>query len=143
MAVSTERRTKKTAARSQHALRLQPVHNAMPFNLPSRSPGLGALTTDTASSPSPTDRLNSNELALATQEPITQGVPLPPSKKRRSSKTAVPSELRRSSSTPHMRHLALGASGELSPNSNKPRNKLGYHRTSVACGKRATLSFFV
>jgi len=40
-----------------------------------------------------------------------------------------------------MRHLALGASGELSPTSSKPRNKLGYHRTSVACGKQPTRSF--
>ncbi|KAL5116071.1 hypothetical protein ACEQ8H_006083 [Pleosporales sp. CAS-2024a] len=57
------------------------------------------------------------------------------SQKRRSSKTTkVPGELRRSTSTPHMRDLPLVAAGELSPTSNKPRNKLGYHRTSVACG---------
>ncbi|KAJ4297498.1 hypothetical protein N0V90_005390 [Kalmusia sp. IMI 367209] len=54
-------------------------------------------------------------------------------KKRRASKdkTAI---IRRSSSTPHMRNLALGTTSELSPTGDKRRNKLGYHRTSVACG---------
>ncbi|EKG17959.1 hypothetical protein MPH_04816 [Macrophomina phaseolina MS6] len=33
-----------------------------------------------------------------------------------------------------MRALALGESSPISPNSDKRRNKLGYHRTSVACG---------
>ncbi|KAF2621837.1 hypothetical protein BU25DRAFT_481987 [Macroventuria anomochaeta] len=32
-----------------------------------------------------------------------------------------------------MRNLASGTSDELSPTCNKARNKLGYHRTSVAC----------
>jgi hypothetical protein len=58
------------------------------------------------------------------------------SKKRRPSKSKVPPEIRRSSSTPHMRNLALAAAGELSPTADKRRNKLGYHRTSVACGKQ-------
>ncbi|KAL5370842.1 hypothetical protein PMIN04_009566 [Paraphaeosphaeria minitans] len=54
-------------------------------------------------------------------------------KKRRTSKDKA-TVIRRSSSTPHMRNLALGNAGELSPTGDKRRNKLGYHRTSVACG---------
>jgi len=61
------------------------------------------------------------------------------SKKRRSSKGKSLPEIRRSSSTPHMRNLALANSGDLSPTSEKRRNKLGYHRTSVACGKSHVL----
>jgi len=56
-------------------------------------------------------------------------------KKRRPSKGKGPPEIRRSSSTPHMHNLALASSGELSPTADKRRNKLGYHRTSVACGE--------
>lgn len=56
-------------------------------------------------------------------------------KKRRPSKGKIQTDIRRSSSTPHMRNLALQNSGELSPTTqDKRRNKLGYHRTSVACG---------
>jgi hypothetical protein len=56
-------------------------------------------------------------------------------KKRKAAKAKVPIDLRRSASTPHLRGPTLGDSGPLSPNSDKRRNKLGYHRTSVACGK--------
>jgi hypothetical protein len=134
MAVGTERRAKKTAARLEHSLLLQPVHTAMSFNPPNHDTGFdGSHVVDTNSTPSPTDRLDSIQPTLTGQEPTTR-----PShhsaRKRRPSKSKVPGELRKSSSTPHMRHLAL-TTGELSPTSNKPRNKLGYHRTSVACGK--------
>lgn len=55
-------------------------------------------------------------------------------KKRKAAKGKGPADLRRSSSTPHLRGPPSGDSGPLSPNSDKRRNKLGYHRTSVACG---------
>jgi len=55
-------------------------------------------------------------------------------KKRKASKGKIPADLRRSASTPHIRGLASGDSGVLSPTTDKRRNKLGYHRTSVACG---------
>ncbi|KAL1631806.1 hypothetical protein SLS56_004327 [Neofusicoccum ribis] len=60
--------------------------------------------------------------------------------KRRLSKGKIPPAIKRSSSTPHMRALALGESSPISPNSDKRRNKLGYHRTSVACGARYDVS---
>ncbi|KAL1648127.1 hypothetical protein SLS58_002454 [Diplodia intermedia] len=55
--------------------------------------------------------------------------------KRRHSRGKIHPQIKRSSSTPHMRALALGESSPISPNSDKRRNKLGYHRTSVACGR--------
>lgn len=56
-------------------------------------------------------------------------------KKRKASKTKTPTELRRAVSTPHIRNLAIGEPGGISPTTaDKRRNKLGYHRTSVACG---------
>lgn len=61
---------------------------------------------------------------------IHTGSPSLLDRKRRSSKTK---EIRRSSSTPHMRNLAINNAGELSPTADKRRNKLGYHRISVAC----------
>jgi hypothetical protein len=134
MAVGTERRAKKTATRLEHALFLQPVTDAMSFNPPNYSPEVSARVTDNSSIQSPVDRLQPKP-APTGQEPTSQSHPAS-SKKRRPSKSKVPGELRRSTSTPHMRNLALGNSGELSPTSNKPRNKLGYHRTSVACGKQ-------
>ena len=138
MAVGTERRAKKTATRLEHALLLQPVGNPMAFHPPSHSAGVGAPVAETTSTPSPADRLEFNS-TLTGQASIPQPQPQS-SKRRRSSKSKVPGELRRSTSTPHMRSLTLGASGELSPTSNKARNKLGYHRTSVACGKRVQTS---
>lgn len=104
----------------------------MSLTLSNHSPGVGGPIMDSTSTPSPTDRLDTTQIAMNSQETNTQHHQA--NKKRRSSKSKVPSDLRRSSSTPHMRHLALGNPGELSPTSNKPRNKLGYHRTSVACG---------
>jgi len=134
MAVGTERRTKKTASRLEHSLLLQPVQDAMSFNPPNQNSGFShSHATDTTTTPSPTDRLDTIQGTLTGQEYTTQSHNHS-SKKRRSSKSKGPGELRKSSSTPHMRHLALGNPGDLSPTSNKPRNKLGYHRTSVACG---------
>jgi hypothetical protein len=134
MAVDSDRRAKKIASRLEHALLLRPVTTAMSFDPTDRNPEVSAYVTDNNSTESPVDQSQSKP-SLTGQESITQSHPQS-SKKRRPSKSKVPSELRRSSSTPHMRSLALGNSGELSPTSNKPRNKLGYHRTSVACGKR-------
>lgn len=56
-------------------------------------------------------------------------------KKRKASRNKPPSDLKRSQSTPHMRGLAMADTSSLSPTIDKRRNKLGYHRTSVACGK--------
>jgi hypothetical protein len=55
-------------------------------------------------------------------------------KKRKALKGKIPAEIRRSASSPHIRGLASSDSSALSPTTDKRRNKLGYHRTSVACG---------
>jgi hypothetical protein len=61
-------------------------------------------------------------------------------KKRRASKGKIPAEIKRSASTPHMRSLAGVDGDSLSPTTDKKRNKLGYHRTSVACGRLSCVS---
>lgn len=132
MAVDTERRAKKTASRLEHSLLSQPVADAMSFHPSDHNPEVSAQVADNNSLQSPVDLATSKPTATG-QVTNTQSLHSS-TKKRRSSKSKVPSELRRSTSTPHMRNLALGNSGDLSPTSNKPRNKLGYHRTSVACG---------
>jgi hypothetical protein len=59
------------------------------------------------------------------------------SKKRKPNRPKLSPELRRPASTPHMRGPAQGDTSPLaSPTSDKRRNKLGYHRTSVACGRK-------
>ncbi|TLD23440.1 gb [Venturia nashicola] len=60
-------------------------------------------------------------------------------KKRKAAKVKGPTGLRCASSTPHLHGPSSGDSGPLSPNSDKRRNKLGYHRTSVACGSIAEM----
>ncbi|KAI9890691.1 MAG: hypothetical protein M1814_003760 [Vezdaea aestivalis] len=53
-------------------------------------------------------------------------------KKRRPSKTGMPSVVKRSASTPNVRVQAAADAAAMSL-AEKRRNKLGYHRTSVAC----------
>lgn len=75
------------------------------------------------------------------------GMPPPPvasasssGKKRKPSRPKFPTELRRPASTPQIRGVAQPEQSPLaSPNSEKRRNKLGYHRTSVACGPSASV----
>ncbi|KAF2839755.1 hypothetical protein M501DRAFT_932757 [Patellaria atrata CBS 101060] len=55
-------------------------------------------------------------------------------KKQKSNKGKAPADLRRSLSTPHMRGFPASETDLSSPTTEKRRNKLGYHRTSVACG---------
>jgi len=49
--------------------------------------------------------------------------------------TAKPTKIKRSSSTPNVRGQASADAAALALSAEKRRNKLGYHRTSVACGK--------
>lgn len=135
MAVGTDRRVKKTTSRLDHPLPLQPLSNIMSFDPPSHSPGVDGFAPEPISVQSPTDHLESK--GALTSPDLNFQSHQQSGKKRRSSKGKIPGELRRSTSTPHMRNVALGQSGELSPTSNKARNKLGYHRTSVACGMSA------
>lgn len=132
MAVGTDRRAKKTACRLDQPLSLQSASNVMSFKPSNHSPGVDGPVPESTSIQSPIDHLGLEN--VLTGQDSTNQTHQHTSKKRRSSKSKIPGELRRSTSTPHMRNMALGTSGELSPTSNKARNKLGYHRTSVACG---------
>lgn len=133
MAVGLERRARKAASRLQQALHLHPGGQAMSDNPLSHTSGAGLHMTDRPilqSSAEYVDLDPSNQSQAASPSLLQHS-----NKKRRSSKSKIPAEIRRSSSTPHMRSLAITTSGELSPTADKRRNKLGYHRTSVACGK--------
>lgn len=48
-------------------------------------------------------------------------------------------KIRKSMSTPNVRGQASADAAALALSAEKRRNKLGYHRTSVACGKKVTL----
>jgi len=61
--------------------------------------------------------------------------PLSSNKKKKFGKRKPTSDIRRSASTPQLANMARTESIPVSPTSDKRRNKLGYHRTSVACGK--------
>lgn len=71
--------------------------------------------------------------SVPSQQPMSRAsASLAAARRRRLSKGAMMSTLKRSASTPNVRGLVPGESG-LSM-ADKKRNKLGYHRTSVACG---------
>lgn len=80
--------------------------------------------------------MNSPNQADGFQLPVARDSSL--KKRKAATKGKAPADLRRSASTPHLRGPPPGDSGPLSPGSDKRRNKLGYHRTSVACGKSLT-----
>jgi hypothetical protein len=54
--------------------------------------------------------------------------------RRDSKKLKLPVDIRRASSSPHMVGMVQGID-TASPGSDKRRNKLGYQRTTIACGK--------
>lgn len=59
-----------------------------------------------------------------------------PSMKNRGNAAASKSaKIKRSMSTPNVRGQASADAAALALSAEKRRNKLGYHRTSVACGK--------
>lgn len=67
------------------------------------------------------------------QQPMSRAsASLAAARRRKSSKGAMMSALRRSASTPNVRGLVAQETMSLA---DKRRNKLGYHRTSVACGR--------
>ncbi|KAI9809282.1 MAG: hypothetical protein M1825_002573 [Sarcosagium campestre] len=65
--------------------------------------------------------------------PLSSIVPI--HRRRRSTKNSMPAIVKRSASTPNVRAQALADAASMSMSAaDKRRNKLGYHRTSVACG---------
>ena len=94
------------------------------------------IAPETVFSSSPT-HLN-NTLSHPSQ-PEMQIIPSPinTSRRRRPSKGAGSAGLKRSASTPNMRKLTAGETAMSL--AEKRRNKLGYHRTSVACGMSCSI----
>jgi hypothetical protein len=137
MAVGVVRPAKSSLFTTDSSLPLLPAGNDMSFHPPDHSPDAATPMPDATLTQPPVSHLEFRN-TLAGQDQHSHS-PSPShllsSKKRRTSRSKAPGELRRSTSTPHMRNMALGVSGDLSPTSSKARNKLGYHRTSVACGK--------
>jgi hypothetical protein len=93
--------------------------NKMSYEQPHHSSGAGAMPPPIA--------VDLPQSPRGTAEPESS------LRKRKALKGKVPADLRRSASTPHIRSLTLSDASALSP-TDKRRNKLGYHRTSVACG---------
>ncbi|KAF2794092.1 hypothetical protein K505DRAFT_31076 [Melanomma pulvis-pyrius CBS 109.77] len=132
MAIGVDLPARKSASRLDQPLLGRPGQSsAMSYHPSPHISGPGLPSADTVNIPSSEERFDRHPTLPG------QGLITSPhqhsNKKRRPSKGKVPPEIRRSSSTPHMHNLALSTSGELSP-TDKRRNKLGYHRTSVACG---------
>lgn len=100
--------------------------------------------------PAPPPLVPSHDFAEQSQAPAHLAfassyhpAPSPALAKRRSSKGKLPLDLiKRSSSTPQMRNLAAVEGDSMSPTTDKKRNKLGYHRTSVACGKNMSFTLW-
>lgn len=105
------------------------IRNTMSHQLPP----LPAIPSDQGAIVSP-------NFSMQSDQPLGPlGPPAPPGpemsvKKRKASRGKMPSDLKRSESTPHIRGLAMSETNAISPPIDKRRNKLGYHRTSVACG---------
>jgi len=71
-------------------------------------------------------------------QPASPAQPKPnsPSLKKQGSSTGSKSaKIKRSMSTPNVRGQATAEAAALALSADKRRNKLGYHRTSVACGE--------
>jgi hypothetical protein len=91
---------------------------SMGMSSPSMIPSLHSVPQDHTQQPSP---------------PATTKAASPPS--RPGSVPSKASKLKRSVSTPNVRPPMSADAAALALSAEKKRNKLGYHRTSVACGK--------
>lgn len=67
--------------------------------------------------------------------PATTKAESPGLRNRSSSAISKSAKIKRSMSTPNVRGQASADAAALALSAEKRRNKLGYHRTSVACGK--------
>ena len=67
--------------------------------------------------------------------PALSQAPSPGHHNRAAAGTARPGKIKRATSTPNVRGQASADAAALALSAEKRRNKLGYHRTSVACGK--------
>lgn len=99
-----------------------PLGKKMSFPIPSQPPGASDQTPSTS---------HKSEDSFAVPQ---SGVDRDALRKRKASKSR-PNDLRRSASTPHLGKVGQPDIGVLSPTNDKKRNKLGYHRSSIACSE--------
>lgn len=101
----------------------------MSFPVPPQPPGAGnqiPVTSPNSSEPFPLPQGGPDRDAL---------------RKRKASRAKAPADLRRTASTPQLGKISPHDLSILSP-TDKRRNKLGYHRTSIACSKRTITRFY-
>ena len=112
-----------------------PTLSTMSFGFP--LPSSTAEATDTAQ-PAPLSTNLDNVPETFDERPPMTAVPIS-SAGRRGSKSAAAGVIKRSSSTPNVRAQASADASDATASADKRRNKLGYHRTSVACGMCALI----
>ena len=103
---------------------------------------LTALVVDRAVGSAPSPFLVSSDVFpghLPHPPPLLPLTTVSVHRRRAFSKSGMPAIVKRSASTPNVRGVAADMAA-LSYAADKRRNKLGYHRTSVACGTFATVS---
>lgn len=77
-------------------------------------------------------------VGIPESESSSQAKPLPSLiKNRGNSISSKSAKVKRSLSTPNVRGQATADAAAIALSAEKRRNKLGYHRTSVACGEQA------
>jgi hypothetical protein len=106
------------------------VSSSMAYQYPLPSTGI-----DSASGMIPSYHHLPGELSQPNSPALTK--PSSPAIKNRGAAGATKSaKIKRSMSTPNVRGQATADAAALALSAEKRRNKLGYHRTSVACGEQ-------
>lgn len=80
------------------------------------------------------------DTALNAEDDAAQTGIISPTSNRRKTPSKMPGIIKRAASSPNVRSLAMNEA--LLSSADKKRNKLGYHRTAVACGRPAPLYVF-
>ena len=91
---------------------------------------MGAPTTSSSFSP-----VRHSTFPIESSPPIAPAGPTSTPKKRKNSIKGTVGAIKRSLSTPIVKRSAIAAETVAMSANDKRRSKLGYHRTSVACGK--------
>ncbi|KAI9670906.1 MAG: hypothetical protein M1817_003791 [Caeruleum heppii] len=118
---------------NMHSLALHPTHPfdvAMTMSSDLQQPLMAPSNGIMDNLPSPFTKDIDGFPGVLQPPPLTV---VPVHRRRRSSKPGM-SSMKRSASTPNVRGQAAADAAALSYAADKRRNKLGYHRTSVACG---------
>lgn len=102
----------------------EPIRTSMAYQYPLATSGLVSSNMIPSFHHPPLDHTQPNS-------PASPGI-----QNRGTSATSKSSKIKRSMSTPNVRGQATAEAAALALSADKRRNKLGYHRTSVACGEQ-------